>query len=80
MNAKGFGILVNLAAFICAVLLAALTVVIADPVMDAMLDTMGAAAPENGSARMIIFGSALVIILGGMWFLTRPEGQLGFNL
>lgn len=78
MNNKGF--IINVVAFICAILLAGLIIVVADPIQDGALDAAPGVAPENGTARMIIFGSAIVVLLAGVWFLTRGDGQLGFNL
>lgn len=67
------GQILPIIAFICAILLAALFIVIAEPAIDAILDTVPALAPEGGSVRLIIFGASLLIVLAGLWFLTHPR-------
>lgn len=60
-------------AFITALLLAGLFIVVGEPVMDGILDAAPALAPEGGSVRLIIFGASLLIVLAGIWFLTHPN-------
>ena len=79
MNQKGFMGILNVIVFFCALALIALFIVLGEPILDAMLDSSNA-APEGGTARLIIFGASIIIFFAGLWFLTRPEGQLGVNL
>ena len=58
-------------AFIVALLLAGLFIVVGEPVLDGILDSAPDLAPEGGSARLIIFGASLLIVLAGVWFLTH---------
>lgn len=76
MNQRGQ--ILPILAFVSAILLAGLFIVIAEPAIDAILDTVPALAPEGGSIRLIIFGASLLIVLAGLWFLTHPQ-QVRYN-
>ena len=65
------GQILPVVAFIAALLCAGLFIVLGEPIMDGILDSAPSAAPEGGSARLIIFGASLLIVLAGVWFLTH---------
>lgn len=71
MNQRGQ--ILPVLAFICSLLLAGLIIVIGEPIMDGILDTVPGLAPDGGSVRLIIFGASLLIVLAGIWFLTHPQ-------
>lgn len=78
MNQRGQ--LIQVFAFVAALGLTALFITVAEPIIDAMLDILPASVAGDGTTpRLIIFGASLLIILGGIWFLTRPNQQVGFN-
>lgn len=77
MNQRGQ--LIQIFAFITAVLLAWLFITIGEPIIDAMLDIIPGIAGDGSSIRLIIFGATILILLGGIWFLTRKNEEVAWN-
>lgn len=65
-------------AFIASLLLAGLFIVVGEPILDAMLDSIPQVAGDGSTPRLIIFGASLLIVLGGLWLLTHPQ-QVRWN-
>lgn len=76
MNQRGQ--ILQISAFVVAILLTGLFIVMGEPVIDAMLDITGFAG-EGSTPRLIIMGASIIMLLAGIWFLTRSNEQVGFH-
>lgn len=71
MNEKGFGFM-QVIGFMCALGMVALYLALGEPLLVGVLDSVGVV--EEGSAGYaIILGAPVLIIIGGILVLTRPE-------
>ena len=77
MNSKGFGFM-NILLFLASLFLVGLYIAVGEPLLVGLLSTSTVAAPGS-DAYIIILGAPILIILAGIYFLTKEPSNLQFG-
>jgi len=70
--------LLQIIAFLVVLGFIGLYVTIGEPILDAMANT-SSVVPSGGNAELIIFGTPIVLVVFGLWMLTRGDNELGYR-